>query len=102
MKLKNPKLLSLAGANSLRRKLKLKRKKVVLTNGVFDLLHPGHLSYLQKAGQLGELFIALNSDKSVKALKGKHRPILGEKERAYALAQMQSVTAILIFRQNYS
>ncbi len=99
MKLKNPKLLSLAGANSLRRKLKLKRKKVVLTNGVFDLLHPGHLSYLQKAGQLGELFIALNSDKSVKALKGKHRPILGEKERAYSLAQMQSVTAILIFRQ---
>jgi len=91
MKLKNPKLLSLAKAVALRKKLLRQKKPVVLTNGVFDLLHPGHLSYLQQAGKLGELFIALNSDKSVKALKGKFRPILGEKERAYALAQMEHV-----------
>ena len=98
MKLKNPKLLSLAKAVTLRKKLLRQKKPVVLTNGVFDLLHPGHLSYLQQAGKLGELFIALNSDKSVKALKGKFRPILGEKERAYALAQMEYVKAITIFR----
>jgi D-glycero-beta-D-manno-heptose 1-phosphate adenylyltransferase len=99
MNLKNPKLFSLAGACSFRGTLKRKHKKVVLTNGVFDLLHPGHLSYLQKAGELGELFIALNSDKSVRALKGKHRPILGEKERAYALGQLHKVAAIFIFRR---
>jgi rfaE bifunctional protein nucleotidyltransferase chain/domain len=98
MRLDNPKLLSLAGAVKLRAKVRRRGRRVVLTNGVFDLLHPGHLHYLEQAARLGELVIALNSDRSVKALKGPGRPILGEKERAYALAQLAAVKGVVIFR----
>jgi rfaE bifunctional protein nucleotidyltransferase chain/domain len=98
MKLKTPKLLSLASAVKIRGRLRRQGKRFVLTNGAFDLLHPGHLYYLNEAGKLGELFIALNSDKSVKALKGPKRPILSEEHRAYALAQLAAVKGIVIFR----
>ena len=65
---------------------------VVLTNGVFDLLHTGHLYYLQKARSLGgALFIALNADASVRALKGPARPVQTEEQRAYALAAEASM-----------
>lgn len=75
-------------------------KKVVLTNGVFDLLHPGHLHYLEYAGKLGgALFVALNSDASVKLLKGPTRPIQSERERAEALARLSQVDTIVIFRE---
>ncbi len=75
-------------------------KKVVLTNGVFDLLHPGHLHYLEYAGKLGgALFVALNSDASVKLLKGPTRPIQTERERAEALARLSQVDTIVIFRE---
>ena len=99
MKLQNPKLLSLAQAVRLRARIRRSGRKLVLTNGVFDLLHPGHLHFLQKAGELGELVVALNSDRSVKALKGPGRPILGERERAYALAQLSAVKGIVLFRR---
>ena len=99
MKLPNPKLLSLAQAVRLRSRIRRSGRKLVLTNGVFDLLHPGHLHFLQKAGELGDLIVALNSDRSVRALKGPGRPILGERERAYALAQLQAVKAVVIFRR---
>ena len=99
MKLQNPKLLSLAQAVRLRARIRRSGRKLVLTNGVFDLLHPGHLHFLQKAGELGDLIVALNSDRSVRALKGPGRPILGERERAYALAQLQAVKAVVIFRR---
>ena len=73
----------------------------MLTNGVFDLLHPGHTSYLARArrlaGRRGRLFVALNSDRSVRQLKGPRRPILDEKSRAYNLAQLQSVDGIVVF-----
>jgi rfaE bifunctional protein nucleotidyltransferase chain/domain len=99
MKLSNPKLLSLAQAVRLRARIRRTGRKLVLTNGVFDLLHPGHLHFLQKAGEYGELVVALNSDRSVKALKGPGRPILGERERAYALSQLEAVKGIVIFRR---
>ncbi|MBI5381221.1 MAG: adenylyltransferase/cytidyltransferase family protein [Opitutae bacterium] len=74
-------------------------RKLVLTNGVFDLLHTGHLYYLQKARALGDaLFIALNSDESVKQLKGPLRPVQTEIERAFALAALSCVDGVVIFR----
>src|SRR4029077_19467249 len=75
-------------------------RKVVLTNGVFDLLHTGHLYYLQKARALGDaLFIALNSDASVRELKGPLRPVQNEAEGAYALAAAWFIDGIIVFRE---
>jgi rfaE bifunctional protein nucleotidyltransferase chain/domain len=102
LNLKSPKVLTLKKAVGLRRKAARAGHKVVLTNGVFDLLHPGHTSYLaaarKLAGKNGTLLIALNSDASVKALKGDLRPILDEQSRAYNLAQLASVDGVFIFR----
>ncbi|OHE80343.1 MAG: hypothetical protein A3G75_02850 [Verrucomicrobia bacterium RIFCSPLOWO2_12_FULL_64_8] len=75
--------------------------KLVLTNGVFDLLHPGHTSYLARArrlaGRKGRLYVALNSDRSVRQLKGPRRPVLDQLSRAFNLAQLESVDGIVIF-----
>jgi rfaE bifunctional protein nucleotidyltransferase chain/domain len=102
MKLTNPKLLTLGAAVVRRRRLRSAGGRVVLTNGVFDLLHPGHTSYLaaarRLAGRKGALFVALNSDRSVKALKGKARPILDERSRAFNLAALESVDAVVVFK----
>ncbi len=99
---RNPRLLSLAKAVAARRRLSTAGGRLVLTNGVFDLLHPGHTSYLEAARRLagpkGMLFVALNSDASVRALKGPNRPVLGERDRAYTLAQLRSVDAVVVFR----
>lgn len=98
--LPNPKLFSLAGAVALRDQLRAAGKRVVLTNGVFDLLHTGHLFYLQQARARGDaLFIALNADASVKQLKGPLRPVQTETERAYALAALACVNAVVVFRE---
>ena len=103
MPLANPKLLSLHQAVLARRRLRRAGGRLVLTNGVFDLLHPGHTSYLARArrlaGRKGRLFVALNSDRSVRQLKGPRRPVLDEKARAYNLAQLQAVDGIVIFRR---
>ncbi|MDR2030124.1 MAG: adenylyltransferase/cytidyltransferase family protein [Puniceicoccales bacterium] len=73
-------------------------RRVVLTNGCFDLLHPGHLLLLEQAKALGDvLVVALNADCSVRALKGPSRPILGEELRAYALGCLRSVDRIFLF-----
>ncbi len=102
MHLPNPKLLTLREAVQTRRRLRRTGGKLVLTNGVFDLLHPGHTSYLAQArrlaGRRGRLLVALNSDRSVKLLKGPRRPVLDEHSRAYNLGQLQSVDGIVIFR----
>ena len=96
--LDNPKLLSLANAVARREQWRVAGRKAVMTNGVFDLLHTGHLYYLQKARALGDaLIVALNSDASVKQLKGPLRPVQTESERAYALAALPSVDAIIVF-----
>jgi len=98
VKLDNPKLRSLDETATFRKKLRADGKRVVLTNGIFDLLHTGHLYYLQKARALGDaLIVALNSDASTRALKGPARPVQTEAERAYALGALACVDAVVIF-----
>ena len=98
LNLENPKLFPLGAAADLRETLRAAGRKVVLTNGVFDLLHTGHLYFLQQARTRGDaLFIALNSDASVRALKGPARPVQTEEQRAYALAALACVDAVVLF-----
>lgn len=76
-------------------------KKVVFTNGCFDILHRGHVEYLQKAKELGDLLVlGLNSDSSVKRLKGESRPINNEKDRAIILSALECVDYIIIFYED--
>lgn len=71
---------------------------MVMTNGCFDLLHVGHISYLQEAKKLGdELWVLINSDESVRALKGPTRPIESEPERAYCLAALSCIDRVVVF-----
>jgi len=73
-------------------------RRVVFTNGVFDLLHPGHVRYLQQARALGDLLVVgINADRSVRANKGPQRPITPEQERAEILAALECVDAVTIF-----
>ena len=76
-------------------------QKVVFTNGVFDLLHIGHITYRAKAAELGDkLFIGLNSDISVKRIKGESRPINSENNRAALLAALFFVDAVVLFEED--
>ncbi len=98
MTLDNSKLHPFAAAVAWREQQRQAGRRVVLTNGVFDLLHTGHLYYLQKARALGDaLVIALNADASVRALKGPTRPVQSEEQRAYALAALACVDAVFVF-----
>jgi len=82
------------------RSLRQKGKRVVFTNGCFDLLHVGHVRYLRAAKELGDvLVVALNSDSSVKAIKGSKRPILPQGERAEIVAALASVDFVTIFEE---
>ncbi|MBN8535953.1 MAG: D-glycero-beta-D-manno-heptose 1-phosphate adenylyltransferase [Deltaproteobacteria bacterium] len=77
------------------------KKKIVFTNGCFDLLHIGHVRYLKEARSLGEfLVVGINSDSSVKQLKGPSRPIQTELDRAEILASLASVDATIIFNES--
>ena len=81
--------------------LKNKRKKIVFTNGCFDILHIGHIKYLEEAKNCGDILIlGLNSDKSVQKLKGKNRPINNESDRAYILASLEVVDYLVIFQED--
>ncbi len=85
----------------LSQKLHQQGKKIVFTNGCFDILHCGHILYLEKAKALGDILIlGLNSDASVKRLKGNNRPIVSEKERALVVAGLESVDYVCIFEQD--
>ena len=76
-------------------------KRIAFTNGVFDLLHPGHVRYLQHARTLGDaLIVGVNSDRSVRANKGPSRPITPEAERAELLAALACVDAVAIFDED--
>jgi D-beta-D-heptose 7-phosphate kinase/D-beta-D-heptose 1-phosphate adenosyltransferase len=78
--------------------LRKKKRRIVFTNGCFDILHYGHIKYLEKCRRLGDvLIIGLNSDSSVKKVKGKGRPVTGEKERAAILSALEFVDYITIF-----
>lgn len=73
-------------------------KRLVFTNGVFDLLHVGHVRYLAQARELGDaLVVAINSDRSVRELKGPDRPVFDENERAEILAALRHVDYVVIF-----
>lgn len=95
------KVLSLAEVKLQVSRWRLKSQTVVFTNGVFDILHPGHVSYLAKTKDLGnKLVIGLNSDVSVKLLnKGPNRPIQNEQDRAFLLAALSFVDAVVLFEE---
>lgn len=79
-------------------KLKKEGKKVVFTNGCFDILHIGHVKYLEEAKKLGDmLIVGVNSNESVRLLKGKRRPIMPEEERAEIVAALKCVDYTVIF-----
>lgn len=96
--LPNPKWLSLDEAVTRRERLRQEGSSLVLTNGCFDLLHSGHIYFLINTAALGDiLWVALNSDESVRELKGTSRPIQNEKLRAYNLAALECVSVIITF-----
>jgi len=83
---------------TLLKKLKRKKQKIVFTNGVFDILHRGHVEYLAKAKSYGDVVIlGLNSDASVRRLKGENRPINKQLDRAIVLLALESVDYVIIF-----
>jgi D-glycero-beta-D-manno-heptose 1-phosphate adenylyltransferase len=91
-------VLSLADAEALVGELRRQGKAIVFTNGVYDLLHPGHVRYLIAARGFGDaLIVGVNSDRSVRALKGPTRPVNPEHERAEVIAALRSVDAAVIF-----
>ena len=91
-------ILSLEDLQHELRRLRQEGKRVVFTNGCFDLLHPGHVRYLEQARSLGDaLIVALNSDRAVRELKGSGRPILKEQERAQVIGALSCVDYVTIF-----
>lgn len=85
----------------LRERLRAEGHRLVFTNGCFDILHVGHVRYLAAARALGdELLVAINSDRSVRALKGAGRPVMNEAERAELLAALASVSFVTVFDED--
>ena len=92
---------SLSEIKSLRKKFKEQKKKVVFTNGCFDLIHAGHVDYLTKAKALGDiLIVGMNTDNSVGRIKGNKRPILSQDERAFIIASLKPVDYITFFYED--
>ncbi|MCK9424412.1 MAG: D-glycero-beta-D-manno-heptose 1-phosphate adenylyltransferase [Ignavibacteriaceae bacterium] len=84
-----------------RKKLKAEKKKVVFTNGCFDVLHAGHVDYLNKAKAEGDvLILGLNSDASMKRIKGEKRPIVCQEERAFILSNLKAVDYVTLFDED--
>ena len=95
-----PKLQTPAALASFREVLAARGQRLVFTNGCFDLLHVGHVRYLQAARALGDaLVVAVNGDASVRALKGPARPVTNEEDRAEVLAALACVDAVTIFHE---
>jgi rfaE bifunctional protein nucleotidyltransferase chain/domain len=94
-------ILSRQQASTFAARVRANGGRVVFTNGVFDLLHPGHVRYLRDARALGDaLIVGVNSDRSVRANKGPARPITPEVERAELLASLRSVDAVTVFDED--
>lgn len=99
--MRRSKIKSLAQLVRIRRQLKKGRKKVAFTNGCFDILHRGHIQCLREAKSWGDvLIVGLNSDSSVRKIKGKRRPILPQDDRAEILASLEMVDYVLIFEED--
>ncbi len=95
------KILPLKKLKKIVSKQKKKGKTIVLANGCFDLIHVGHIRYLKEAGNMGDiLIVALNSDSSVRRLKGPGRPILAQNQRADILSSLEFVDYVTIFNKN--
>ncbi|MDD5729038.1 MAG: adenylyltransferase/cytidyltransferase family protein [Victivallales bacterium] len=91
-------IMNLPQALAWRAELKQQKRKLVITNGCFDILHRGHADYLMRARELGDAMLVLvNSDRSVQKLKGPERPVIDEYSRAYLLCALESVDAVVIF-----
>jgi rfaE bifunctional protein nucleotidyltransferase chain/domain len=94
-------VVTLERGKELRRQFRENKKKVVFTNGTFDILHRGHVDYLNKARAFGDvLIVGLNSDRSVRRLKGEQRPVMTEDDRAYLLTNLRSVDYVIIFDED--
>ena len=92
------KILSLAALPTWRSAFRATGKKLVVTNGCFDILHAGHVTYLEAARQQGDaLLVGLNGDASVRQLKGEGRPVNSEADRAAVLAALHAVDAVCVF-----
>lgn len=95
------KIINQASLSKLVANFRLKNQSIVFTNGCFDLLHLGHVTYLAQAASLGNrLIVGINSDNSVQKLKGKHRPIQDEKSRSLIMASMHVVSAVVLFDED--
>ena len=91
-------IVTLEEAQALRDELRRDGRTLVFTNGHFDLLHAGHLDYLEKARELGDaLFVAVNGDASTRRLKGEGRPLVPEGQRARLLAALEPVSVVIVF-----
>jgi len=98
MKVQGPRILSIPEMRAERDRLVTEGKELVFTNGCFDILHRGHVTYLTFARNQGDaLVVALNTDASVKSNKGDDRPINGEEDRAYVLGSLRAVDYIVYF-----
>jgi rfaE bifunctional protein nucleotidyltransferase chain/domain len=94
------KIIDINEIENLVKSLKKQDKKIVTTNGVFDILHIGHIRYLKEAKKLGDiLIVAINSDSSTKKIKGPKRPLNNENDRAEALASLECVDYVVIFNE---
>jgi rfaE bifunctional protein nucleotidyltransferase chain/domain len=92
------KLMTLDQAAAWKRTLHQRGRRLAVTNGCFDLLHRGHAEYLARARECADaLLVAVNSDASVKALKGPSRPVVAEGDRAFLLASLEAVDAVVVF-----
>jgi rfaE bifunctional protein nucleotidyltransferase chain/domain len=97
---RNPetKIFTLAEAVAWRETLRLAGRRLVITNGCFDILHRGHAEYMHRSRRLGDaLLILMNSDSSIRTLKGPTRPIIDQHSRAYMLAALESIDGVVIF-----
>jgi rfaE bifunctional protein nucleotidyltransferase chain/domain len=95
------KIRSLPGLKKIVTLLKRRGKRVVFTNGCFDLLHLGHVNYLREAKKKGDiLVVAVNSDASIRRIKGKNRPIIDEKNRIGIVSALQNVDYVVLFKED--
>ena len=95
------KIRSLSGLKEIIALLKRRGKRVVFTNGCFDLLHLGHVNYLREAKKKGDiLVVAVNSDASIRRIKGKNRPIIDEKNRIGVVSALQNVDYVVLFKED--